>query len=66
MGIALHCREFYWAQRGKQVFADPPAMRGTSGQVYTDNNIILNLRILIICVHLCPKKEVPILSNNNE
>ena len=35
-----------------QIFADPPAMRGTSGQVYTDNIIILNPRILIICVHL--------------
>jgi hypothetical protein len=26
--------------RGRQIFADPPAMRGTSGQVYTDNIII--------------------------
>ena len=23
-----------------QIFADPPAMRGTSGQVYTDNIIV--------------------------
>jgi hypothetical protein len=27
-----------------QIFADPPAMRGTSGQVYTDNIIIYNLK----------------------
>ncbi len=39
-----------------QIFTDPPAMRGTSGQVYTDNIVILQFRILTICVHLCPKK----------
>ena len=43
--------------RGRQIFADPPAMRGTSGQVYTDNIIIYNLKNFLICVHLCPKKE---------
>ena len=30
--------------RGGQVFVDPPAMQGTSGQVYTDN-IILERRV---------------------
>jgi hypothetical protein len=35
-----------------QIFADPPAMRGTSGQVYTDNIIIYNLKNFLICVHL--------------
>ena len=43
-----------------QIFPDPPAMRGTSGQIYTGNTIFLNLKILIIYVHLCPKKEIPI------
>ena len=43
-----------------QIFADPPAMWGTSGQVFTDNNIIFYFKNLD---NLCPKKEISILSS---
>ncbi len=36
---------FYKLNR-TQIFADPPAMRGTSGQVYTDNIVILQFKNL--------------------
>jgi hypothetical protein len=37
--------------RGMQIFADPPVMRGTSGQIYTDNIVILQFKNLN---NLCP------------
>ena len=50
-----------------QVFADPPAMQGTSGQVYADNNLFFinlkNLRSLARRIYLPgqrSKKEIPI------
>ena len=41
-----------------QIFADPPAMRGTSGQVYTNNIVILqvkNLDNLCSPARSCPR-----------
>jgi len=41
-----------------QIFADPPAMRGTSGQVYTDNIVILQFKNLDnLCSSVSQKRK---------
>jgi len=68
---------WYFFLNRTQIFADPPAMRGTSGQVYADNVIIFLFKYLVnLCLpyemhflflfhrgDLCPKQEIPIRLN---
>jgi len=51
----LACPDIYGELQGRQIFTDPPAMRGTSGQVYTEDMIIHSLEIIKICA-ICVQK----------